>query len=98
MSLVKSYVLKWNNFSKVLSYNFDDYLQKQKYCDVTLSVEGKFIKVHKMVLAASSKYFEQMFDLSNDRQVIILSDITYKDLCNIIAFAYKGESSTLKAF
>lgn len=91
MPLVQSYVLKSNNFKKVLTYNFYDYLQKQKYCDVTLSVEGNFLKAHKMILAASSKYFEQIFDLSDERQVIILSDITYTDLCSIIEFVYKGE-------
>ena len=61
-----------------------------------MSVEGKFLSGHKMILAASSKYFEQMFDVpsdkANDRQLIILSsELSYKDMESILEFIYKGE-------
>lgn len=89
----QSYVLKWNNFNKVLNYKFYEYFEQQKYCDVTLSAEGEFVKAHKMMLAACSPYFEKVFDSSNEHQMTIMmaSEISLEDLMNVLDFAYKGE-------
>ena len=33
-------------------------LHRQSLLDITLAAEGKYLKAHKVVLAAASKYFE----------------------------------------
>lgn len=102
MSTEPNFVLKWNNFGNVLSYNFYENLKSEKFCDVTLAVEGKFISAHKIILSASSQFFEEMFNLSTERQVIIMSDLKLKDVVNVLEFVYKGEitlgAEDLKSF
>lgn len=61
------------------------------YLQVTLSAEGKFLSVHKIILAASSKYFEEMFDVTTERQLIVLSGVKFEDLENIVEYMYKGQ-------
>jgi hypothetical protein len=40
------------------------FLKDEKMTDCCLSAEGSLIRAHKLILAASSKYFEVCFDLS----------------------------------
>jgi len=60
--------------------------------DVTLACEGASIKAHKMVLAACSPYFQNLF-LSNPckHPIVILKDVKFADLKSIIDFIYRGE-------
>ena len=46
--------------SKVLSFSFQFY-QDERFCDIVLCVEGCRFTAHRIVLAASSLYFERMF-------------------------------------
>jgi hypothetical protein len=36
-------------------------VQIEAFCDVTLAVEGSTLKCHKVILAASSLYFQSIF-------------------------------------
>ena len=57
---MSDYNLTWeSHFSSLLSV-FDSYLTNEKFVDVTLACEGKAIHVHRLVLLASSSYFEVM--------------------------------------
>lgn len=38
-----------------------DLREREELCDITIIVEGKAIKAHRAVLAASSQYFNAMF-------------------------------------
>lgn len=49
---------KWNNHSSVLMEHFYCMLERDEFVDVTISSGGKSINVHRLVLAASSHYFE----------------------------------------
>ena len=71
------FCLRWNNHQTNLLSVFDQLLQvspffklKQRlncfsqveaFCDVTLAVEGATLKCHKIVLAACSNYFQNIF-------------------------------------
>ncbi len=50
--------LKWGNHHGALVSLLDNLLEREELVDVTLAAEGQFIHAHKLVLAASSKYFE----------------------------------------
>jgi len=49
---------KWNNHNSALMEHFYSMLQREEFVDITLSSGGKSINVHRLVLAASSHYFE----------------------------------------
>ena len=59
------FCLRWNNHQTNLLSVFDQLLQLEAFCDVTLAVDGASIKCHKMVLAACSSYFQNLF-MEND--------------------------------
>lgn len=39
----------------------NDLREREELCDITIIVEGRAIKAHRAVLAASSQYFNAMF-------------------------------------
>ncbi|CAH1779287.1 unnamed protein product [Owenia fusiformis] len=75
------------NFKKRLNHLWHDCL----FCDVTLEVEGKMFKCHKIILASNSHYFESMFSngMSETSQNIIkMKDISSNVMENILNYMY----------
>ena len=67
------------------------FLKAEKMTDVTLSAEGKLIKAHKLILALSSQYFEELFTtLTDNHPVIVLKDVSFRNLLLILEFSYTG--------
>ena len=60
--------LKWGNHHEALISLLDNLQEREKFVDVTLAAEGQFINAHKLVLSASSKYFE-VTQISNHMKV-----------------------------
>lgn len=86
------YELQWNNHSKILKNTFDNFRNDNELVDVTLSCEGKKIKAHKVVLSACSEYFLDLFrDNPCQHPIIIMRDISYEAMENILNFMYMGE-------
>ena len=44
----EDYVLKWSEFQSSLTSTFDKLRRSEEFVDMTLSVEGKTIKCHKV--------------------------------------------------
>lgn len=86
--------LSWgDHYSSLLSV-FGSYMKNDKLVDVTLAAEGKVIHVHRLVLLASSSYFEEMLSLYPEKQaVIFLKDVTIANLEFIVQYIYKGKVS-----
>lgn len=98
MENTEKYNVKWNNFNKIWSFNFYQFFNEQKYCDVALSsAEGKSIKAHRIILAACSPYFDKLFTSSTvnptERQIIVMSQMKHEDIMTVLEFAYTGEVS-----
>lgn len=55
------FCLRWNNHQSNLLSVFDQLLHDEAFVDVTLAVEGQFLRAHKMVLSACSPYFQVSF-------------------------------------
>ena len=53
-----NYKLTWDSHCSSLLSFLGSYLASDKLVDVTLAAEGKVIHVHRLVLLASSPYFE----------------------------------------
>ena len=55
---MQQFCLKWKNHQSALISLLDALLERESFVDVTLAAEGKFIRVHRVVLCACSQYFE----------------------------------------
>lgn len=102
----QQYCLRWNQHRTNLLSVFDQLLQSEALTDVTLSCQGANIKCHRIVLAASSGYFQHLFldDLPTSayaspssavpqHPIIVFKDIQLAELKAILEFIYRGEVS-----
>lgn len=93
MCAAQQYCLRWNNHRSNLLTVFDELLQNEAFTDVTLACEGgNPIKCHRMVLAACSPYFQNLFtDLPCKHPVVVLKDVKYTEIKAILEYMYRGE-------
>ena len=90
------FLLKWNNHRTNLVNVFEHLLQHENLVDVTLAVEGKFLKAHKIVLSACSPYFQTMFvqQAPEDKHpILIFHDLKHAHMKTLLEFMYRGEIS-----
>lgn len=93
----QAFCLRWNNFQSNLLDVFERLFLDERFVDVTLACEGQLIKAHKMVLSASSSYFQEIFTATPcTHPVVIMKDVPLKDLRKILEFMYKGEINVNK--
>lgn len=93
----QAFCLRWNNFQSNMLDVFERLFLDERFVDVTLACEGQLIKAHKMVLSASSSYFQEIFTTTPcSHPVIIMKDFPLKDLRKILEFMYKGEINVSK--
>ncbi|XP_016840247.1 broad-complex core protein isoforms 1/2/3/4/5-like isoform X3 [Nasonia vitripennis] len=92
MSSDQQYCLRWNNHSLNFVTVFESLLKAEAFTDVTVAADGVQIKCHKMVLAACSTYFQELF-VGNpcEHPVILLSNVTLNEIKAILDYMYKGE-------
>ncbi|XP_018017156.1 uncharacterized protein LOC108673796 isoform X1 [Hyalella azteca] len=97
--------LRWNNHGSHLTQYINDEFYKTSTCesstltDVTLAFEdGVKIQAHRLILAASSPYFRELFisaDESaqglNAHPCLIFKDVRSLDMKLLLAYMYKGE-------
>lgn len=97
MSSSQAFCLRWNNFQTNMLNVFEKLFLDERFVDVTLACEGQLIKAHKMVLSASSSYFQEIFTTTPcSHPVIIMKDVPLKELRKILDFMYKGEINVSK--
>ena len=86
------FCLRWNNHRNNLLTVFDQLLQTEAFCDVTLACDNNSIKCHKMILCACSSYFQQLFmENTCEHPIVFLKDIKYEEIRTILDYMYKGE-------
>ena len=86
--------MRWNNHQNNLLRVFSRLFDAEHLTDVLLAAEGRTLRAHKVVLSASSSYFENIFtEFDEKNQVVILKDTSYDDIAAIVEFMYKGEIS-----
>ena len=88
------YCLKWNNHWGNLVRVFNSLRQSETFVDVTLACEGRQLKAHRLVLSACSPYFRELLVTHPDKHpVVILKDVKFSELQNLVQFIYNGEVS-----
>src|SRR5277367_6482338 len=82
----------WSQHRLNIPKAFSEFLNKQQLCDVTLSCDGKSLSAHKVILAACSPYFHDIF-LKNPckHPVVIMRDFRYEHVQALLCYMYKGE-------
>jgi len=91
--------LKWRNYQNHLMQVFDKMLLTESFADVTLvccdteAETTQAIKAHKMILGASSPYFELVFaEHPCQHPVVVLPpEVRVEELQHVLQFIYKGE-------
>jgi len=89
--------LKWNNHRSTFFHVLSSVRKKDRYSDATIACDGKFYKVHKLVMSTCSEYFEQMFEQTDCKNpVIVLKDIKSEELESLLSYMYVGEVNVVQ--
>lgn len=89
----QQFCLKWNSFSSNLVTAFDNLFKSESLTDVTLFCEGVTFKAHKLILAACSKHFQDLFEAAPHcpSVLVILDGTSSSNMSALLEFMYKGE-------
>ena len=85
--------LQWNEFRKNVKSAFGRLRNDKEFTDVTLACEdGQLMEAHKVILAASSPFFEKILQKSkHPRPLIYLKGFQSRDFSSILDFLYFGQ-------
>nr|CAH0113794.1 unnamed protein product [Daphnia galeata] len=88
----QEFSLRWNNHENNLCLVLESMLKRGALVDVTLSCEGKSLRVHRAILSACSPYFEELFiETVHSHPIVILKDVKAEELQALIDFMYTGQ-------
>ena len=77
MNTTEKFCLKWNDFKDNIYNTFGALRDDQDLCDVTIVCEdGQQVGAHKIILAASSPFFTNVF---REKQACSSSDLHARD-------------------
>ena len=81
--------LQWDDFRENIKYAFGN------FNDVTLVCEdGQHVEAHKVVLAASSPFFQKLLGRNkHPHPLIFMRGVKFDDLSAIVDFLYRGEAN-----
>jgi hypothetical protein len=88
----EQFSLCWDNFHKNMSSGMNSLLENEDLVDVTLAVEGNYLKAHKMVLSVCSPYFRELFKMNPCKHpIVFMKDVSYIAMSDLLQFMYQGE-------
>ena len=95
MKMSEKLCLKWNDFKENVNSAFGKLREDKEFTDVTLAYEdGHKIEIHKVILASSSPFFEEILQKSkHPHPLIYLRGFQSKDFASILDFLYFGEAN-----
>ncbi|XP_051169269.1 zinc finger protein chinmo isoform X1 [Leptopilina boulardi] len=94
MDSQQQFCLKWNSFGNNLATAFSNLFKSESLTDVTLFCEGITFKAHKLILAACSKHFQELFESmppSPAGLIVILDGTSAQNMSSLLEFMYRGE-------
>ena len=93
-SEVEEFLLTWDNQQKNASEAFSGLRNDEFFRDVTLACEDQQFKAHKVVLAASSLFFEKVLkNHKHPNPLIFLMGVEVRHMESLLDFMYCGEVS-----
>jgi len=90
--------LQWNDFKTNVNSAFGRLRDDKEFTDVTLACEdGQQMEAHKVILAASSPFFEKVLQRNkHPHPLIYLRGFQSEDLLAILDFLYFGEANVFQ--
>ena len=90
--------LKWNDFQENLNSAFGSLREDNAFTDVTLAcVDGKQLEAHKVILAASSPFFQNLLGKNKHAHPIVyLKGMKSEELVAMLDFLYYGETNVYR--
>merc|ERR1712105_528677 len=90
--------LQWNDFQENIKSAFGNFREDNDFADVTLACEdGQQVEAHKVILAASSPFFQKLLGRNNHpRPLIFMKGTKFDDLIAIVDFLYRGEANVFQ--
>ena len=88
--------LRWNDLQSNVNVAFANLKEDADFADVTLACEdGKQFEAHKVILAASSSFFQNLLRKNKDRKrpLVFMRGVTSENMAAIVDFIYCGEAS-----
>lgn len=86
------FCLRWNDYQDNVMATLSDLRQEEDFFDVTLAVDGRQLRAHKLILSACSFFFRRLLRANPaPNPVVVLWDVAYEDMVNLIDFMYNGE-------
>lgn len=87
---------KEDNFDKQFFKSLNKFRSDQLFCDISIKIDDKIIKAHRIVMASTIPYFEAMFSsnmLENLTNTVEIKDdeISYSTFEKIVDYAYSGK-------
>lgn len=78
-------LVEWTGHSASLAAGLSSLQQAGCLVDCTLAAEGRFLRAHKAVLAAASRYFAELLSSSPDQQpTVFLRSVTFAELGSLV--------------
>ena len=95
MSTSEKLCLRWNDFQENVNSAFLSLRKDNDFTDVTLACEdGHQVDAHKVILAASSPFFENLLKRNKHAHPLIyMRGMKSEDLLAIVDFLYYGEAN-----
>ena len=90
--------LQWNNFQDNVKSSFKELRKSSDFVDVTLACEdGHQIEAHRVILAASSPFFQNILEKSkHSHPLIFMRGVKSEDLVAMVDFMYNGEANVYR--
>ena len=90
--------LQWNDFQDNIKSAFQNLREDSDFSDVTLACEdGQQVEAHKVILAASSPFFQKLFARNkHPHPLIYMRGVKSDDLLAIVDFLYRGEANVFQ--
>jgi len=86
------FCLRWNDFESNISVAFREIREEKDLFDCTLSCGSRQIQAHKLILAACSPFFRNIFKQNpHQHPLLYLKGVKFTDLQSVLAFMYHGE-------
>ena len=93
--MVEKLHLQWDDFKDNVNSAFGNLRKDKNFTDVTLACEdGQQMAAHKVILAASSPFFEKILrENKNPHPLIYMRGVKLDELSSIVDFLYFGEAT-----